>query len=68
MPPGVNPGTKGSLVFLDYDQEEINAAYDQGPWAPNSAEVSRRNRQKSAAALARLGPPQRLAYGPTPAR
>lgn len=63
MPPGVTPKPKGPLVFLDYDKEEIDAAYDQAQWAPNQAEVTRRNAQKSAAAIARLGPPLRLAYG-----
>lgn len=65
MPPGVTSKPKGPLVFLDYDQDEIDAAYDQGPWALNQAEVAKRNAQKSAAAIARLGPPRRLAYGPT---
>ena len=65
MPPGVAPQAKGPIVFLDYDKDEIDAAYTQALWAPNQAEVARRNAQKSAAALARLGPPRRLAYGPT---
>ena len=63
LPPGVAPKPKGPLVFLDYDQEEINFAYDNAPWAPNQGEVTKRNAQKSAAALARLGPPRRVAYG-----
>ena len=65
MPPGVTPKPKGPFVFLDYDKEEIDVAYDQFPWAPNAAEVGKRNAQKSAAALARLGRPRRLAYGST---
>jgi len=65
MPPGVPPQAKGPIVFLDYDKDEIDAAYTQALWAPNRAEVDKRNAQKSAAALARLGPPRRLAYGPT---
>ena len=65
MPPGVAPRPKGPLVFLDYDKDEIDAAYTQSLWAPNQAEVAKRNAQKNAAALARLGPPRRLAYGPT---
>src|SRR6266851_4638691 len=65
MPPGVAAKVKGPLVFLDYDKDEIDAAYDQALWAPNQAEVAKRNAQKNAAALARLGPPRRLAYGPT---
>src|SRR6185503_6293225 len=63
LPPGVAPKPKGRLVFLDYDQDEIDFAYDQTPWAPNQGEVAKRNAQKSAAALARLGPPRRVAYG-----
>lgn len=51
-------------VFLDYDQDELDAAYDQAPWAPNQDEVARRNAERSTAALARLGSPRRLAYGP----
>lgn len=76
MPPGVAPKPKGPLVFLDYDKEEIDAAYNQEPWAPNllaifyrghplETELSKRGRQERAAALARLGPPRRLSYGPT---
>jgi len=65
LPPGVVPKRKGRLVFLDYDQDELDAAYNQAPWAPNQGAIARRNAQKSAAARARLGPPRRLAYGPT---
>lgn len=65
VPPGVTPKPKGPVVFLDYDKDEIDFAYDQAPWAPNAREVSQRNAQKSAAALERLGPPRRLAYGST---
>lgn len=63
LPPGVAAKPKGPLVFLDYDKEEIDLAYDQAPWAPNQGEVARRNAQKSAAAIARLGEPRRVAYG-----
>jgi arylformamidase len=63
LPPGVAAKPKGPLVFLDYDKDEIDFAYDQAPWASNRAEVAKRNEQKSAAALARLGPPRRIAYG-----
>ena len=65
MPPGVTHKPKGPLVFLDYDKDEIDAAYDQALWAPNQAEVLKRNAQKNRAVLARLGQPRRLAYGPT---
>jgi len=63
LPPRMQPKPKGPLVFLDYDKEEIDLAYDQAPWAPNAREVSKRNAQKSATAIARLGEPQRVSYG-----
>ncbi len=65
MPPGMPPRAKGPLVFLDYDQQELDVAYDQAPWAPNQTDVARRVAQRSAATLARLGPPKRFPYGPT---
>ena len=64
VPPGMVPKPKGVRVFMDYDKDEIDWAYDQAPWARNAGEVAKRNAQKSAAALERLGPPRRLAYGP----
>lgn len=62
-----NSETKRAYSLLDYDQEELDAAYTQALWAPNQAELDRRNAQKSARAVARLGPARRLAYGPTEA-
>src|SRR5262245_18737536 len=64
-PPGLPPKPKGPLVFLDYDQEELDDAYTQALWAPNQAELTKRNAQKSAQAIARLGQPRRLTYGQT---
>ena len=64
LPPGVEPKPKGPRVFLDYDQEELDLAYNQVPWAPNQQDVARRSAQKDAAAAA-FGPPRRLTYGPT---
>jgi arylformamidase len=63
----VTPKPKGPLVFLDYDQDELDDSYTQPLWAPNQAELEKRNAQKSAQAIARLGPPRRLAYGPAEA-
>ena len=60
----MTPKPKGPLVFLDYDKEELDDSYTQELWAPNQAELDKRNAQKSAQAIARLGPPRRLAYGP----
>lgn len=64
LPPGVTAKPKGPLVFLDYDQGEIDLAYNQAPWAPNQGEVAKSHAQKSSAALTRLGQPRRVAYGP----
>jgi arylformamidase len=63
LPQGTKPKLKGPHVFLDYDQEELDTAYDQTPWAPNQPDITKRNAQKSHAAVARLGAPQRFAYG-----
>jgi arylformamidase len=62
---GPPPHAKGPLVFLDYDQIELDAAYDQAAYAPNRQQVLRRWASNSAATRARLGPPQRVAYGQT---
>lgn len=56
--------TKGSHVWLDMDQKELDDAYDQSVWAPNQAHVSKRRALWSESARARLKP-DRLAYGPT---
>lgn len=53
-------------VFLDYDQAALDRAYDQTAWAPNMQEVLQRRAAASDAVRARLGPPRRVAYGPTP--
>jgi arylformamidase len=54
-----------SKVFLDYDQAALDRAYDQTAWAPNMQEVLQRRAAASDAVRARLGPPRRVAYGPT---
>ena len=48
------------------DQAALDAAYDQARWAPDMQPVLEARQAASAAALARLGAPQRLAYGPDP--
>src|SRR5215467_1349970 len=55
---------KGPKVFLDYDQAELDAAYNQSGYARNGAEVQRRYVSNSELTRARLGSPMRLAYGP----
>ena len=57
---------KGPRVFLDYDQTELDAAYDQRVWAANLQQILKRFESNSDALRARLGAPRRHAYGPTP--
>jgi arylformamidase len=54
---------KGPLVFLDYDQAALDAAYDQAAYAPNREQLIRRRESESAAARARLEVVERVAYG-----
>src|SRR5215472_17336357 len=55
---------KGPLVFLDYDQAALDAAYDQAASAPNREQlINRRNRDSELARL-QIGEPERIAYGP----
>ena len=56
---------KGPLVFMDYDQVELDASYDQVYYEPLIARVSQRLDSNSDATRARIGAPQRAAYGPT---
>jgi arylformamidase len=56
---------KGPLIWLDMDQKELDDAYDQLVYAPNRDQVHKRNMFNSDRVRARLGAPQRIAYGPT---
>src|SRR5260370_42635188 len=60
------PRVKGPRVWLDMDQEELDAAYDQRVYAPNFQQIINRYATNSEVTRARLGPPRRYAYGPTP--
>jgi arylformamidase len=62
---GAVPRPKGPRVFLDYDQAELDAAYDQSVWAPNLRQVTGRYATNSELVRVRLGAPRRFAYGPT---
>ena len=59
------PRVKGPAVWLDMDQAELDAAYDQIRYAPNLPQVTKRFATNSEAVRLRLGAPQRFAYGPT---
>ena len=56
---------KGPRVWLDMDQKELDDAYDQACWAPNREHLQKRRRIASEQAIARMGQPKRVAYGPT---
>ena len=62
---GPVPHHKGPLVFMDYDQVELDAPYDQVNYEPTIRRVSQRLASNSEAVRARLGAPQRVAYGPS---
>ena len=55
---------KGPLVYLDYDQIELDAAYDQNLYAPLRAKFDARVDAAAKVVHARLKP-LRIAYGPT---
>jgi arylformamidase len=55
------------MVFLNYDQAELDRQYDQRAWASNANEVVRRYTENSDRARALLGEPDVFAYGPSAA-
>jgi arylformamidase len=57
---------KGPRVWMDLDQVELDAAYDQSVYSPLMGQVLKRLATGSDEARAHLGAPKRLAYGPTP--
>ena len=57
---------KGPAVWLDMDQAELDAAYDQAAYAPNLQQIVKRYATNSDAVRKRLGAPRRFAYGATP--
>ena len=65
--PGASPAprVKGPIVWLDMDQAELDAAYDQIKYAPNLPQITKRYASNSEAVRGRLGRPQRYAYGTT---
>jgi arylformamidase len=63
---GPPPHEKGPKVWMDLDQVELDAAYDQAVYAPMIAQFNKRFASSSETTRKRLGPPKRFAYGPTP--
>jgi arylformamidase len=62
---GPPPHNKGPLVWMDMDQVEVDAAYDQAIYAPLADQIRKRYTSMSEAVRVSLGQPQRVAYGPT---
>jgi arylformamidase len=54
---------KGPLVWMNMDQIEIDAAYDQDFYAPAAANIRARYNTNSDAVRSRVGEPKREAYG-----
>jgi arylformamidase len=56
---------EGPHVWLNMDQVELDAAYDQSVYAPLGNQVIARCQSNSELVRQRLGPPQRESYGST---
>ena len=54
---------RGPLVWLDLDQKALDDAYDQAVYAPNRRQIHDRRVTNNAVVRARIGAPERLAYG-----
>jgi arylformamidase len=61
---GPPPHPKGPTVYLDYDQVELDAAYDQTVYEPDIDQLSAKLKSDSDTVRATLGAPRRVAYGP----
>ena len=59
------PHARGPLVFLNYDQAELDAAYENSVYEPNIRQISKRLASLSDGVRARIGEPLHFAYGPT---
>ena len=62
---GPAPHAKGPTVFLDYDQVELDAAYDQAAYAPTMRQLLKRWSTNSELVRKRIGAPARFSYGKT---
>src|SRR5262245_40294947 len=62
---GPPPHDKGPRIWLDMDQVELDAAYDQIFYSPLQAQIIRRLASSSELARSRVGVPRHEAYGPT---
>jgi arylformamidase len=57
---------KGARVWMEMDQVELDAAYDQTVYAPLIGQLQKRYASSSNETRVHLGAPKRLAYGSTP--
>jgi arylformamidase len=61
---GPPPHPKGPKVYLDYDQVELDAAYDQTVYEPDIDQLAAKLHADSDTVRATLGSPRRVSYGP----
>jgi arylformamidase len=64
---GPAPHDKGARVFMDMDQQELDASYDQLAYEPFLPQIVKRLASNSDAMRARIGAPERESYGPSAA-
>jgi hypothetical protein len=62
---GPAPHEKGARVFMDMDQQELDASYDQLAYEPLLSQIMKRLASNSEAMRARIGAPERESYGPS---
>jgi len=62
---GPPPHEKGPLVWMNMDQVELDAAYDQSFYAPMRMDVIKRYASTSEEVRRRIGQPVRESYGPS---
>src|ERR1700693_3646491 len=63
MPPPIT--SRDPLIWRDMDQKALDDAYDQDVYAPNRPLIVARRIAASERTRAILGPPRRVAYGPS---
>jgi arylformamidase len=64
---GPAPHEQGPRVFMDMDQQELDASYNQLTYEPFLSQITKRLATNSEAMRARIGAPQRESYGPSAA-
>ena len=60
---GPAPHEKGARVFMDMDQQELDASYEQLAYEPLLPQVAKRLASNSEAMRSRIGAPDRKSYG-----